>query len=75
MKIELVEDGAPTILAQCPKGPFLFEGIVGFKSEYMENNGFIHAFNEGGEFFWAGAKSADEQRMLMVQPLRMVKAT
>lgn len=75
MKVELVPDGEPTTLAQCPRGPFLFQGIVGFKSEYSDNNGFIHAFNEGGEYFWAGAGTPANQRKLMVQPLRLVKGT
>jgi hypothetical protein len=44
-------------------------------SEYGDNNGFIHAFNEGGEYFWAGAKGSLEQRKLLVQPLRIVKVT
>lgn len=74
-KIELVPDGFMVPLAECPEGPFLFDGIVGFKSEYGDNNGFIHAFNEGGEYFWAGTKGPLEQRKLVVQPLRIVKVT
>lgn len=73
-KIELRPDGFQVPLSECPNGPFLYEGIVGFKSEYGDNNGFIHAFNEGGEYFWAGAETNHEQRQIMVQPLRIVRA-
>lgn len=74
MKIELVENGPMRTLYACPPGPFLYDGIVGFKSEYRDNTGFVHAFNEGGEYFWAQAQNHWEQSQLVVQPLKLVKA-
>lgn len=73
VKIELVPDGFMLPLCECPEGPFLFEGLVGFKSEYGDNNGTIHAYNEAGEMFWAGTSTPREQRRILVQPLRIVK--
>lgn len=73
MKIELVPEGPRQPLFSCPPGPFEVYGIVGFKSEYGDNNGFIHAFNEGGEYLWCGTTHPAAQRQIFVQPLRLVK--
>lgn len=73
VKIELIPDGFPVPLCECPEGPFLYGDMVGFKSEYGSNNGKIDAFCESGEYFWGGTKVPLEQRRLMLQPLRIEK--
>lgn len=60
--------GWPCTLDQCEPGPFMYEGRLGFKSEYV-SDGVMEAYNCGGEMFWAGCKSEDERRQVIVQPV------
>jgi len=61
-------------LCQCPPGLFLFEGMLGFRSEYStEVHGRYQAdayVVETGEYFWGGTKGDVAARdRLMVQPV------
>lgn len=71
-------------LAECPPGPFLFNGSLGFKTEYCavlpkDVGGGKVEFNmsnwpeaycmDSGEFFWGGAKTHAERAGLIVQPV------
>lgn len=65
-------------LRECPPGPFLFNGSLGFKTEYAEE---IPAGSkkwwpgaycmESGEFFWGGVSTHEERAKLMVQPVEV----
>lgn len=69
MKIlKLVPDGWPCTLGECPPGPFIYNGNLGFKTEYT-NNGDIEVFCETGEYFWAGTNVAEERNKIIVQPV------
>lgn len=69
-RLELKPDGFEMTLEECPPGFFLFEKkYVGFKSEYRTEKGGIEAYNYGGEFFWADAKTHEERANLIVTPL------
>jgi hypothetical protein len=71
-------------LAACPPGPFLFEGRLGFKTEYgmalgrdmgggkveWEITHYPEAFcMDSGEVFWGGAKDHESRARLMVTPV------
>ena len=74
-KIELIPEGFPVSLAECPEGPFLYDGDVGFKSEYQGKPETIDAYClESGEYFWGGTSTGEKQRELIVQPLRIDKS-
>jgi len=80
-RLEMQPDGWPCTLAECRPGHFLVSwadpedpkietDLLCFKSEYSDNNGFIHAFNEAGEYFHSG--STTETRNTIVQPIRAI---
>lgn len=51
-------------------GAFLYDGCVCFKSEYHTRALQPDAYNEAGEYFWAGCEGDLERRLgLMVFPL------
>lgn len=61
----LVPEGWPCALADCPPGPFVWLGApgkdhVGWMTEYGDNSGKRHAYNESGECIdweqWKGAQ-------------------
>ena len=64
----------PCTLEKCPPGLFLYDGCLGFKTEYdmlidphePTPQAFVLA---SGEVFWGGAKNHEERRNLIVQPL------
>lgn len=66
-------------LRECPPGPFLFDGTLGFKTEYAEE---IPAGSrqwwpgaycmDSGEFFWGGVTTHKERAELMVRSVRVV---
>ena len=64
-------------LNECPPGLFMFNGHLGFKSEYtttLENprRYQVDAYVvESGEYFWGGAKSTTERGQLMVEPVTL----
>lgn len=63
-------------LADCPPGLFMFNGTMGFKSEYtttLENPRRYQCdayVVESGEYFHGGAKSTQDRAALIVIPLR-----
>ena len=60
-------------LDACPPGLFIFEGCLGFKSEYRRANGSAEAFVvETGEAFWGGTSNAEACNALMVLPVEIV---
>lgn len=63
-------------LAECPPGLFMFNGTMGFKSEYtttLENPRRYQCdayVVESGEYFHGGAKGTQDRAALIVTPLR-----
>ncbi len=63
-------------LAECPPGLFLFNGYLGFKSEYHTKAGQPDAYCvESGEYFWGGAKGIEARAALLVTPVDAEMAT
>ena len=57
-------------LIDAPVGLFMFDGVMGFKTEYM-TNGFVEAFVvASGEYFWGGVKTSEERNNLKVTPIK-----
>jgi hypothetical protein len=63
-------------LGECPAGLFLFDGALGFKSEYKTESQSHPGFwqcdayvVESGEYFWGGASDAPARERLLVTPL------
>ena len=74
---QLIPCGDKVPLYKLPVGSLFAHGddCIAMKSEYMSNNGLIEAYILGsGELFWGGAKTVEEQRYIMVQPLDIVEA-
>lgn len=73
IKMEL-ENTEEVRLADLEKGSlFQYGDTIGFKSEYSTNQGAIEAYIFGsGEFFWGGVSKAEEQRNLMVKPIKLL---
>lgn len=63
-------------LADCPPGLFLFNGTLGFKSEYITTLENPRRYQcdayvvESGEYFHGGAKDTQERAALIVTPIR-----
>lgn len=63
-------------LDECPPGLFMFNGIMGFKSEYTTTLDNPRRYQcdayvvESGEYFHGGAKNTQERAALVVTPLR-----
>lgn len=55
-------------LAECPPGLFVFNGSIGFKTEYRIDGEPEAYCVESGEYFWGGTAGHAERRELMVQP-------
>lgn len=78
-------------LMECPPGPFLFEGHLGFKTEYNAivgediGGGKVNWVMSrcwpdvycmsSGEQFWGGETTHEARSMLMVQPVDLDPAT
>jgi hypothetical protein len=58
-----------TTLDACPPGLFLYEGRLGFKSEYRDANGPEAYVVESGEYFWGGTDDVDVRLNLKVTPV------
>lgn len=63
-------------LGECPPGLFLFDGTLGFKSEYktesLSRPGFWQSDAycvESGEYFWGGTSDPREREALEVAPV------
>lgn len=70
-RLIITPEGWPCSLAECRPGHFVFDDkYLGFKSEYLEKDGQIQAFNEGGEFFVGGKPDESERRRIIVQPVK-----
>ncbi len=62
-------------LDECPPGLFLAGDCLGFKSEYRNEKGTCEAYVvASGEFFWGGAKSAEDREALLVTPVEITDA-
>jgi hypothetical protein len=69
---QLVQAGdGPMTLAECPPGLFLFDGYIGFKSEYGADTCRYYCA-DSGEYFWGGTDNADARESLIVTPLAVV---
>lgn len=68
-RLELIPNGWACTLDECPPGHFLFHEMVGFKSEYRNNEGRIEAYCDTGEAFWGGTTKHEDTNKLIVQPL------
>lgn len=68
-KLIIKPDGWPCTLAECPPGFFVFEGWLGFKSEYGDDSDKMEVFNSGGEAFWGGVSGHEARAALVVQPV------
>ncbi len=66
-QLVLKPNNFPCTLRECPPGPFLFNDVPCFKSEYRHNNGRIDAYNQAGEFFCANGEA--DVNAVIVQPL------
>lgn len=62
-------------LDQCPPGLFLFDGSLGFKSEYSTKNDRAGKYQcdafvvASGEYFWGGTSDVDARAKLIVEPV------
>lgn len=70
----VVPNGEPVTLDDCPEGLFLFNGYLGFMTEYAtdKNDGFRQRDAycvDSGEYFWGGTSNARERAKLIVQPM------
>jgi DNA-directed RNA polymerase subunit RPC12/RpoP len=69
----LIPDGEKVRLCDMDPGLFLYgDDCLAVKTEYITDSGRIEAYIVStGEYFHGGAKTAAEQRILMVQPLKV----
>lgn len=59
-------------LAVCPPGAFMFNGHMGFKTEYVSQGGKTEAYcMSSGEVFIGGAKTPEEREELLVYPVNV----
>jgi hypothetical protein len=56
-------------LAKCPFGLFLFQGILGIKTEYHTDGKSDAYCMSSGEYFWGGTNIPTEREALMVTPI------
>ena len=78
--------GEPVTLAKCPPGLFLWNGTLGFKSEYgaMEpvdlgktwtiGNGPDAYCADSGEYFWGGTSNHADRAKVLVMPIDAARA-
>lgn len=73
MPVTVEQCGEPCRLDECPPGPFLFNGSLGFRSEYWSDDD--HKPDaycmDSGEYFWGGADNATKRAALIVQPVAL----
>jgi hypothetical protein len=69
----LTPDGEKVRLCDMEPGLFLYgDDCLAVKTEYITDSGRIEAYIVStGEYFHGGTKTAAEQRILMVQPLKV----
>lgn len=68
-RLVMVPDGWPCTLRECRPGHFVWDDCLCFKDEYAEAG---NSYNEAGEVFWGGVKTASERDALVVQPVAPV---
>mgnify|MGYP001590466193 CR=1 FL=1 len=57
-------------LSECPPGLFIFNGSIGFKSEYSTPEGSPDAYVvSSGEYFWGGTADRKARDALTVTPI------
>lgn len=64
-QLNIVPHGFPCCLIECPPGLFLFDGTLGFRTEYGTMDSYVV---ESGEAFWGGASDDGARAKLLVQP-------
>lgn len=69
MKILIEPEGWPCHLQECPPGLFMFQGALGFRSEYPIEPPYVV---ESGEVFWGGTRNDMDRALLTVQPCKVV---
>lgn len=70
--MRLMPNGEKVRLCDMEPGLFLFGDCLALKTEYMTESGRNEAYIvDTGEFFHGGTKTAADQRVLMVQPLKV----
>ena len=74
MNMKIETDKIMCTLVDCPPGLFLFDGTLGFKTEYSmefrQLGDYPQAFVvASGEVFWGGVHTHEERCNLMVQPV------
>lgn len=84
--INMAVNGAAVSLATCPPGPFLFNGHLGFKTEYGAMSGkdagsgqvewSVSSYPDvyvmdSGETFWGGVSSQEDRAALLVNPVEL----
>lgn len=55
-------------LDECPSGLFVFDGIIGLKSEYHTDGKMDVYVAASGEYFWGGVDTHEAKNALMVIP-------
>lgn len=55
-------------IAECPPGPFVFDGDVGFKTAYRHSGGHSEVFCSNGDAFWGGKTHKSDVDQLKVIP-------
>lgn len=87
--LNMAINGNAVSLADCPPGPFLFAGALGFKTaygafsgkdvgdgkvEWSVTSGPDAYCMDSGEFFWGGTTTKDARAELMVHPVELIFA-
>ncbi len=71
--LNIIPNGWPCTLLECPPGFFVFNERLCFKSEYLETGSSnpveMEVFCESGEYFWGGTETKKERAELIVQPV------
>jgi len=60
--------GWPCTLGECPAGLFVHGDDLCFKTDYTDD-GKMEVYLENGEAFWAGCRSQEDLRKVIVQPV------
>lgn len=76
MKIKVKKRKKECTLVDCPPGLFLFDGALGFKTQYAIDLGQTDYYPQAfvvatGEVFWGGVHTHEERKRLMVQPVSL----
>lgn len=74
--MKIIKKSLPCRLVDCPPGLFMYNGTLGFKSEYFASTPIkMEVFCvESGEFFWGGTSDFLIRAHLLVTPMQIVGA-